>query len=76
MFDEATIKWLVGTGVGGILAAFIFQAYRKDAKWIQEELKGQTHLLMQVVKDVTVALTALKETLERDRDEDDRRRRR
>lgn len=74
--DSETLRQLASLGVGGVLAGAIFIAYRKDARQWQEEWKGQSQMLMQVVKEVTAAVTSLREMLERERDEDDRRRRR
>jgi hypothetical protein len=70
MFDEETLKWLASLGVGGILAGFIFMVYRKDSREWQAAWKGQTELLMSIVRDNTKAMTSLDERLERDRTED------
>lgn len=46
-------------GVGGILALAIFLAYRKDCQRWQDAWKGQSEMLVQVVKENTAAVTAL-----------------
>lgn len=55
--DLDFIKWLSGLGVGGVLAAFMFMAYRKDMQLFTSQWKGQSEALVQVVKDNTIALT-------------------
>jgi hypothetical protein len=45
--------------VGGILAGGIFFVYRKDSLIWQEAWKGQSQILVQVVKENTAAVTAL-----------------
>jgi hypothetical protein len=55
--DLEFVKWLSGLGVGGVLAAFIFNAYRKDMANFTQQWKGQTELLIAVVRENTVAFT-------------------
>jgi len=55
--DLDFVKWLSGLGVGGLLAAFIFDSYRKDMRQFTEQWKGQTELLVTVVRDNTAAMT-------------------
>ena len=52
-------KWLSGLGVGGVLGAFIFAAYRKDMKAFHDMWRGQSEILVQVVKENTTAITML-----------------
>lgn len=52
-------RWLGTLGVGGLLAWGMFQVYRKDVKVMEEAWKGQTQILMQVVRDNTAAMTSL-----------------
>lgn len=59
MADPEILKYLATLGVGGVLAAVMFSIYRKDSLQMQEAWKGQSALLVQVVKEVTVAVTAL-----------------
>lgn len=62
------IKWLVGLGVGGAIAAFIFTFYRKDVKQYTTLWEVMSKQLIEVVKDNTasnVRLIALIETQER-----------
>lgn len=63
--DGETLKYLASMGVGGIIAGLIFIAYRKDSLQWQEAWKGQSQMLMQVVKENTAAVTALIERMER-----------
>lgn len=53
--DLEFMKWLSGLGVGGIIAAIIFNAYRQDMTNFTQQWKGQTELLVQVVKENTAA---------------------
>ena len=59
MEPQNMIQYLAPLGVGGILAAFIFLAYRKDSLNWQEAWKGQSQMLLQVVKENTTAVVAL-----------------
>lgn len=62
------MKWLASLGVGGVLAWAMFMVYRKDAKEWHEAWKGQTQLLIQVVKENTAAVTALRDQIMTDRE--------
>jgi hypothetical protein len=62
--DVETLKWFVSLGVGGILAGMMFFFYRKDAAQWQAAWRGQSEMLVQVVKENTAAVTALIEKLE------------
>jgi hypothetical protein len=57
--DPETLKWLVSLGVGGILAGGMFMVYRKDMKINSDAWRGQSEMLMAVVKENTAAITAL-----------------
>ena len=59
MMDNDTVKWFASLGVGGVLAGFMFLLYRKDSLHWQEAWRGQNVILVQVVKEVTVAVTTL-----------------
>jgi hypothetical protein len=59
LLDLDTLKWLASLGVGGVLAGFIFFVYRKDAIAWQAAWKGQSEMMLQVVKENTAAITAL-----------------
>lgn len=59
MPDADTFKYFASLGVGGVLAGLIFFMYRKDAIAWQEAWKGQSQILVQVVKENTAAITAL-----------------
>ena len=67
--DADAIKWLSGLGVGGILAGMMFFVYRKDALQMQDAWKGQSQMLMQVVKENTAAVAALIAIVNRERPE-------
>jgi len=60
------IQYFAPLGVGGILAAFIFLAYRKDSLNWQEAWKGQSQMLLQVVKENTAAIVALTTKFDKD----------
>ncbi len=51
--DTELVQWLGTLGVGGVLAGFMFHFYRKDVKQYTELWKGQSELLVGVVKDVS-----------------------
>ena len=51
------MQFLERLGVGGVLAALIFMVHRNDTKRYLEQWKGQSELLMTVVKDNTAAIT-------------------
>lgn len=55
-------KYIATLGVGGILAAVIFLVYRQDAIAHAKAWQGQSEALMTVVKDNTIAVTALQQT--------------
>lgn len=57
--DLDTLKFVGSMGVGGVVAAMMFWVYRKDALLWQEAWKGQSEMLVQVVKENTAAITAL-----------------
>ena len=59
MMDNDTVKWFASLGVGGVLAGFMFLLYRKDSLQWQEAWRGQNVILVQVVKEVTAAVTTL-----------------
>lgn len=73
MPDAEMFKMLAPLGVGGVLAAIIFGMYRKDAREWQESWKGQSQMLLQVVKENTGAITALVEKIEQMTDRANRR---
>ncbi len=57
--DGDTFKWLASLGVGGILAGMMFMVYRKDMRTNAEAWRGQTDILIDIVKENTAAITAL-----------------
>ena len=64
--DAETLKYFASLGIGGLIAGFIFIIYRKDAMLWQEAWKGQSQMLVQVVKENTAAVTALLVELRRE----------
>lgn len=63
--DAETLKWLASLGVGGALAGMMFMVYRKDMRTNAERWRGQSEMLMAVVKENTAAVTALIKLVER-----------
>jgi len=57
--DTEFLKWFATLGVGGVLAAFMFFFYRKDVKQYTDLWKGQSEVLIVVVKDNTASNTKL-----------------
>lgn len=81
MLDPDFIKYLSSLGVGGLIAGLMFMWYRRDVKTFTEQWKGQTELLMTVVRDNTAAMSTNNEmiralTRHLDQQDDDARRRR
>lgn len=62
--DAEFIKWFATLGVGGILAAFMFHFYRRDVREYTEQWRGQSELLVQVVKENTASNTRLVTVIE------------
>jgi len=67
-----TLKWFATLGVGGVLAGMIFWFYRKDVREDREQWKGQSEMLVGVVKDNTAAITANTMTIQALHRRDDR----
>jgi hypothetical protein len=55
--DPTLIQKLLELPLNLILAAMMFLFYRKDVKTYTDLWKGQSEMLMQVVKENTVAIT-------------------
>lgn len=67
--SQQFVKYLISTGVGGVLAAFIFSFYRRDIKQYTDLWKSTSDLLINVVKENTasnVKLITLIESQQRD----------
>lgn len=80
MFEPELIQIVAPLGVGGVLAVIMFYFYRKDAETYTSQWKGQSELLMEVVKENTKAITsntevvrALRVTMQNGQDIDERR---
>ena len=58
------VQWFATLGVGGILAAFMFHFYRADVKTYTDQWRGQTELLVTVVRENTAANTRLLAVIE------------
>lgn len=70
MLDPEFVKYLASLGVGGIIAGFMFVIYRKDMARMLEQWKGQAEslqtqnvILIQVIKENTVAFTQTTEIM-------------
>lgn len=57
-FDPNFVKFITSLPTELILAAVMFIFYRKDVKAYTDLWKGQSEMLMQVVKENTIAITA------------------
>ena len=57
--DADFIKYLATLGVGGTLACMMFFVYRKDMRQVLDAWKGQSELLLSVVKENTAAISTL-----------------
>jgi predicted Zn-dependent peptidase len=57
--DPSTYQSWPALGVGGCLAAILFFFYRRDVRMYTQQWKGQSDLLMEVVKENTIAITKL-----------------
>lgn len=62
--DTETLQWFASLGVGGVLAGMMFYVYRKDSLDWQSAWKGQSEMLVQVVKENTAAVTRLVEVMD------------
>lgn len=66
--DLEVLKVIASQGVVGVLAYGMFMVYRKDMQERLAEALAQRSELIQVVKDNTEAMTALKGAIDADRD--------
>ena len=57
--DPEFLKWLASLGVGGAIATVIFHWYRKDVKLYTDQWRGQSEMLIGVVKENTSSNTKL-----------------
>jgi hypothetical protein len=64
MLDPESVKWFATLGVGGILAAFMFLFYRKDARQFADMWAASSAAFAQIVKENTTAITANTKTIE------------
>lgn len=62
--DAEFVKWFATLGVGGVLAAFMFYFYRRDVAQYTSLWKGQSDILMNVVKENTASNTKLVTVIE------------
>ncbi len=58
------LKWIATLGVGGVLAGFMFLAYRKDIRQYTDLWKFTSDQLMLVIKENTASNTRLISMLE------------
>lgn len=54
--DIKTIEWIIGQGIGAVLAFGMFLVYRKDVKNGLGTWRGQTEILMKLVGENTAAM--------------------
>lgn len=54
--DAESVKWVVGQGIGAVLALVMFLIYRKDVHLALNSWQSQTKILTELVKDCTQAL--------------------
>jgi len=59
MVSTAWDESLPALGIGGVIAIIIFAFYRKDVKMYHNLWKGQSTMLVEVVKENTAAITKL-----------------
>lgn len=64
MIDQEFVKFFSTLGIGGILAAFMFLAYRKDVRQYTDLWKNVADQLMSVVKENTASNTKLVHLIE------------
>lgn len=57
VFNEAFFRFLASLGVGGVIAGLMFFFYRKDVQHYTDQWKGQSDVLLTVVKENTKAIT-------------------
>ena len=57
--DAEFVKWLATLGVGGVLAAFMFHFYRRDVRTYTDQWRGQSAMLLEVIKENTASNTKL-----------------
>lgn len=63
--DTELLTLAAPLGVGGVLALGMFLVHRRDMQQHISNWQGQSQMLVQVVKDNTVAITKLTEHLDR-----------
>jgi membrane protein required for beta-lactamase induction len=54
--DAKTAEWIVGQGIGAVLALVMFLVYRKDVHNALNSWRDQTKILTQLVQEVTAAI--------------------
>ena len=54
--DIKTVEWIVGQGIGAVLALVMFLIYRKDVSQALNSWQTQTKILTDLVRDVSAAL--------------------
>lgn len=59
MGDLESVKYIASLGVGGALCALMMSFYRKDVKQYTELWRGQSEMLMTVVKENTISNTKM-----------------
>jgi len=63
VIDEELLKWIIGQGGVIAIAVLLLHTYRKDMTHFTHLWRGQSELLMQVVKENTIAITSNTEVI-------------
>jgi hypothetical protein len=56
--DAKQVEWIIGQGVGAVLALVIFLLYRKDVLQLIEDSRGQLKILTDLVADASKSMQA------------------
>ena len=66
--DAKSIEWVMGQGIGAVLALVMFLVYRKDVSNALNSWQGQTKILTELVKESTKAMQSNTDAIERMQD--------
>lgn len=53
-----SVEWVIGQGIGAVLALTMFLIYRKDVHNALNSWQAQTKILTDLVREVSVAMTS------------------
>lgn len=62
--DAKTVEWVIGQGIGAVLALVMFLIYRKDVKNGLHQWKTQTELLVSLTREQTEAVTGMSDRID------------